>query len=421
MNKSIQNRIMILYFIVIILLIGLVSEELMELKEIFFDLLIFGFVLFDIFTGSESVALKALREKDKLMIVFAGPWIAILGYSVIIQLVEHLTRDYLVHSLTLSVRMMEYIFFFYIALKRIGDMIIDLFFVILILDYCPLVIKYFWEYGLAEGLLLILNGEAAFLHVDIEVHKLTYIFGMFCIYYLYRYIFGDKKKRFLFLFLASGVCMLLGVKRIVLADVVLVVSLVILLYILRKYCSDKFVNRLVLGCAIGVIIASIGYVAIIQNGYFAKLMKAFHISTMSRLTFWDYVSDRYSMTIDYLGHGISFSHRVMVNEYKNIPRIADDKPWKLHNDILGIYMGLGFIGSTLYWIWFFVVRTVIVKKDSIDGFYFAILISLFYYISFMVSNGGLSPFNNGVVVLLILKIVNDFQNSKTILSNNLKG
>lgn len=95
------------------------------------------------------------------------------------------------------------------------------------------------------------------------------------------------------------------------------------------------------------VILSFCYVLSTKYGIFEALTKTYDIDTMGRNEVYNYIERYYSISLGFLGYGFEYTtvllQRIMVaNPDAKIGVVA------LHNNILTVYIELGFIG---FWAW----------------------------------------------------------------------
>lgn len=398
------SQILNILFVITISIIALSSQNIVDIDTLFVDGVICIYLILYVLSQNTVIRIKKKYAGSDMTKIFVVPWMIILIYSLSVQVLRHMTFDYIQHSIMLSGRMILYMLFVRVCYEKLRDHISIYLLRVLIICYIPSVLKHFMEYGIYNGLKILFSEEASFAGLALEVHQLSYIFGFLAVYFLFMHIYqGRYKSESLKYFWVSFIFMLLGVKRIATAATIVCIFILYIFKILSKISTKKAFKVALFGAFMMCPIAIL-YVSFIRNGQFENILNLYHINSMSRLNFWNYFRNRYDISWKFMGYGISFSHRAMSNEYMYIQRLGHAT--NLHNDVLGIYMGLGFVGSILYWYWFFYYRCKKVGQKSLQAGIFCFIILLNYFIGFMVSNGGLNPFNNAIVCLLVMVCMN---------------
>lgn len=263
-----------------------------------------------------------------------------------------------------------------------------------IIAYIPAILKHFSKFGLINGIFIVFSAEANNMSLDLEVHGLTYVFGFLGLYYMYcSYVQKKEKKQ---MCVISIVLMLLGVKRIVIAATALTI---LLLLLMSKIKGKRRYVVIQLMCIVMIFAAYI-YITILKNGTLEQIFNTYNIADNFRMNFANYLRNKYEISPSFLGYGMAYSHRIIVHEYSNIQYLTTAV--NIHNDLLGIYLGTGFIGFGIYWYVFFFDRcSLLWKKYGSDSLLFAFLISFYYFMNMLVSNIGLDPFYYSVYFMVI--------------------
>ena len=239
-----------------------------------------------------------------------------------------------------------------------------------------------------------LSGDIFSAQIALEVHTLTYLLGFVYVYYFYQWMVQKKPVRskvILSLFMTIA-----GVKRIVLAAI-LMVSLVILL---SAWLKEKTRLRLLKVGSVIMVFVAFGYVYSIKSGVLETTLQMLGIDANFRFNFWDHFSTRYSLSPLFFGYGISYPHRILHHEWSQIQDL--NTAANIHNDVLGFYLGLGFCGFVAYWWLFFCKRVQMLgNKISVSSATFSIIISLFYFVIMMTSNEGMMEFPHAIYFLMI--------------------
>lgn len=184
--------------------------------------------------------------------------------------------------------------------------------------------------------------------VDIEIHDITFVMGVYILYFLFfcpsekfRYIYALVA---LFLFFA-------GLKRIAFLSLFLGIAFALFCKIL----GPKGKSILLISTGVFIVGFSFYYVTIIQNGSFTKFLMEHDIELSGRERIYDYVAQFYEVTPSYRGKGYEYCVqllRTMINTSNQVIAVT-----AIHNDILKMYVELGFWGFTWWTITYFVFQT----------------------------------------------------------------
>ena len=329
---------------------------------------------------------------------FMLPVLLIFVYSIPNQLVRGLSFDYLQNTITTCVRFLAYYCVGMITVRVFGKRTVEYLLLMGIVAYVPAFIRHFQMYGLAGGITILLSLDVFHANLALEIHTLTYIFGFIALYYAYR-LCVEKEKGARWLFWLSVLLTMVGVKRIVLAALVFAI---IMMLILNRFKPSQRYNLMHLGCWL-LIASSFAFLYLVHSGILEQALSSFGVNTNDRLFLWGLVRDKYTISPLFLGHGISYGTRIMEYVWKNthlIHMVA------LHCDIIRLYLGVGFVGSLLYWYNFFYATMRRVNRIcSTNAAMFAFTMAVYFYINSATSNEGLNPITNGIFFAIIYTVV----------------
>lgn len=193
----------------------------------------------------------------------------------------------------------------------------------------------------------------------LEVHSVTLTFGMLILYYL---LFNKDRKKLII----STVFFLLGFKRIA----IIAIPLAILTYAMVNKKPNK-VKIIINMLAILTFATSFIYIYIIRSGFLDVLVLKFDINTMSRIQAYNYFNSYYTLSPDYWGTGVGFVMMHLKGLGQELHSIGD-----LHNDILKMYIELGFFGFFGFFINMIIFQTnrLLKMHYKVGIIYFTILI-----------------------------------------------
>lgn len=402
-------RVLNTAFYIILFLIAVSSTHLISLPNRVIELLLILFILLYLIEHNFKIVLS--REDVKILGLFCVPWLIIMVYSLIIQFSRSMAADYKTHTLFLCLEMILYFLCFYIAYDKLKEKIVDYIFIFFVVAYIPKIIAHFIQFGLIRGITLLYSEENLSSGSALEINKLTYLFGLISVYYLFCLLVKvnnkDKNKRF---FILSLIMTILGIKRIVTFSVILTIVMLLLLLRIRR---RGLLFSILTAISVGMCVFAMVYVIMIYNGTYEQILNRFGINSMGRTTYWNLFRSTYRISPTFLGNGISFTHRVIHDYGYSIIKFNKNQFISaLHNDVLAIYIGLGFFGSILYWIWFFMIKCFAfgIKHPAVGVF--SLVVSVQYFIDFTVSNAGLS--NDVFAISFILIVVAYFEYKKNI-------
>lgn len=228
-----------------------------------------------------------------------------------------------------------------------------------------------------KNLILSFGGDTGTLMQSVEIHELTFALGLYLLYMILNWREARKKKLFWVLFILACFCYLSGFKRIGAFAIVFCVLVKLILTLLTREKRKGWLMAVTM-IAIGV---AFGYICFVRGGGFDFLENEFQVNTMGRRDLYAFIEDYYTIGPDYFGQGAGF-----------VSRLFSDLPGRyvvraLHNDVLGLYIDIGFWG---FWIWmlaFFPMRVWYVTKwQGVRGGILSACYCLFVIITAMTDN-----------------------------------
>ena len=212
-----------------------------------------------------------------------------------------------------------------------------------------------------------------------EIHDITFTYGFFIIYLLF---FAQHTKERILCLLVSIFFFILGWKRIAL--LALPVALFFGLIMGRMKPNRRIGFMKFIGwCAV---IISFGYVVVTKTGAFEYITNYFGIDTMGRNDVYKYIEKYYQISLGFMGYGFEYTtvilQKIMVdNPNAHIGVVA------LHNNILTIYIELGFLGfwAWMIYTWVFQVNWMINHWGEKTGMLF-FLCEMYIFITYTTDN-----------------------------------
>ena len=190
----------------------------------------------------------------------------------------------------------------------------------------------------------------------LEIHEVTFLEGIFVLYYLFFSPKETKQQRTRNWVLAgcSFFFVLAGMKRILLPA--LVVSAFYIWALRRSHAKEKLI---MLTGAAWVTLFWV-YLYLVHTGAISRILNAVGINMMGRDYIWSLAKPYYQFSPTFIGLGFE-AVDAMVTRFYEIGLI--DVAYPLHNDILKVFVELGFPGlcfwcAFLYMIlpWFWIKR-----------------------------------------------------------------
>ena len=182
----------------------------------------------------------------------------------------------------------------------------------------------------------------------IEIHDITFVMGVFFLYFVffcprekYRYVYAAIA---MFLFFA-------GLKRIAFLSL----SLAIIFAVICKLFCARNQRRILMITAILIVAFCYYYIAIIQDGTFIRFLTEHEIELNGREKIYDYISNFYELKPSYRGKGYEFYVQLLKSMKGTKDQVVAITA--VHNDILKLYVELGFWGFLVWILTYYVYQT----------------------------------------------------------------
>lgn len=182
-------------------------------------------------------------------------------------------------------------------------------------------------------------GETGPVIQQMEIHELTFGLGVCLLFGVLNWKeFRRHPEGPVFLAL-TAFCFLSGFKRI---GIVAMGAAFALWILLRPLCGKHASPLWVMLAAFAGIAAAFLYICMVKGGIFEFLSARFGLNTMGRRELSRFIDEYYWIGPDFLGNGAGFVTRM----FSDLPEEYTIRA--LHNDILLVYIDIGFWG---FWVW----------------------------------------------------------------------
>lgn len=173
-----------------------------------------------------------------------------------------------------------------------------------------------------------------------EIHDITFSYGFFIIYFLF---FAQHNRERTIGIILALFYFILGWKRIALTALPLTIFFALIMGRMKSKTRIRFMTFI----AWTFVIISFAYVVITRVGLFDTIMEHFNIDTMGRSEVYNYIEKYYRISLGFIGYGFEYTTVILVQVSQANPE-AHIGVVGLHNNILTLYIELGFIG---FWAW----------------------------------------------------------------------
>lgn len=222
------------------------------------------------------------------------------------------------------------------------------------------------------------GGEAIGFFRLLEIHEVTFSFGLFLIYFI---VTGFRKN--LKHIIGSAFFFILGFKRIGIGAVVLCT----VFYLLTRRMSFKHLKKLGLIITVSMVIGGFAYVVYVRSGLFVRTMEDLHIDLMGRQNLYRYIENYYRINPLFFGHGFESIREIlkMAGDIK-VGDTTISRMSALHNDYLAMFIEMGFFGFLFWEIFQFVSLPLHAARYGKEAYYLALLSAFYMGFCFMTDN-----------------------------------
>lgn len=227
-----------------------------------------------------------------------------------------------------------------------GERAADAFFAAMAMTNALIALLELPGYGLMQSVRSVIDGivsygNAAGYMRALEIHDVTFLFGQFFVYYAALAPRGDARRRRGCRVRAAAAMafMLLGLKRTAIPAALL--WSVLAAFLLRRRRPVCWI--VALGAA--MIVLFWVYLAAIRSGLLFALTDRLGIDTMGRAYLWQLAEPYYSLSPAFAGQGFEAVDAIVSGWYHD-GLLTHAYPF--HNDILKVYVELGFFGFLLW-------------------------------------------------------------------------
>lgn len=182
----------------------------------------------------------------------------------------------------------------------------------------------------------------------IEIHDITFVMGVFIIYFLF-FCPGEKYR-----FLYAGIALFFffaGLKRIAFLSLLLAIMFAL---VCQALSARKQAFTLIITACVIVAFCYI-YIILIQKGLFTQYCIDHEIELNGREKIYDYISNFYEVSPSYRGKGYEFCVQLLKSMKGTQDQVVNITA--VHNDILKMYVEMGFWGFMLWIFGYYVFQT----------------------------------------------------------------
>lgn len=228
----------------------------------------------------------------------------------------------------------------------------------------------------------------------IEMNELCFAFGIYLLFFL----LAKQKIRYRFwLILLTAFLTSVGLKRIVIAGV-------FCSFIMSFFCglfSEKIAKKILNILKYVLIIAGIAYIVFVKTGLYNDVAQWLGIDTKGRVELNNFIDQYYTISPVFFGYGLGYIVRLLQT---GAFRAATDIE-ALHNDILRLYIEIGFWGFLAWIFTFWGYRISYFSRRSIQTCLVAFSAFLYCFITYLTDNTSFYFYTNMAVFTVTLACV----------------
>lgn len=189
----------------------------------------------------------------------------------------------------------------------------------------------------------------------LEIHEVTFLYAFFVVYYLFfapRHT-ARQRTRNRVLIALSVWFLLVGIKRILIPAIF--VSIVYVWFVRRRRSPSFWVIL----TGVFWVVLFWTYLTMVHYGTISQLMHMFGINPMGRDYIWGLTKAYYRFSPTYIGLGFEAVDAIVTHFYE-VGLI--DVAYPLHNDILKVFVELGFPGLVFWSVYLYIILPVYWSK-----------------------------------------------------------
>lgn len=226
---------------------------------------------------------------------------------------------------------------------------------------------------------------------EMEVHEMTFALGLYVVYMLIDYGRIQKKSVNAAFFAGALFFFLAGFKRIGILAAALAPAVYWLLNLLSNH--GRRWKRLLIWCGVAAIAIMLLYVAVISLGLLDYLKNVLGIDLMGRENLLGEIRQYFYFGPGYMGYGTGFTYELL-NALRGLG---------LHNDVLSLYIDIGFWGFIVWMAIYFPITLGFIEKwQGMKGGLLAFSYGVYLMATALTDNTMNYTFMTGAIALLIM-------------------
>ncbi len=328
--------------------------------------------------------LSRIKKTASFIGVYAFVLVGIIVWSVFLWIINLETIDFILRGASKFMYQFLVLLIIFSGVYMFGERAIHAtFYGIALANFIILLIN-LQTYGISESI----NSVMAMFHGAeaqegfaraMEIHDITFAFGFYIIYFIF---FAKHNRERIVDIAIAAFFFILGWKRIAFAALPAAIAAAVMMGWMRPKTRRRFMKVI----AWGFVIFSFLYVVATRTGFFEAVTNEFGINTMGRNDVYKYIEKYYDISIGFIGYGFEYTTVILQQAMLENPE-AKIVVTALHNNILTVYIELGFIGfwAWLLYTWVFQLRWMLTHwEEKVAMLFF--LSELYIFITYMTDN-----------------------------------
>ncbi len=328
--------------------------------------------------------LNRIQKTSSFVGVYAFVLVGIIVWSIFLWIINLETVEFIIRGASKFMYQFLVLLIIFAGVYMFGERAIHATFYGLVLANSIMLVINLGTYGIGpsiESMMAMFRGAEAqegFARA-MEIHDITFAFGFYIIYFVF---FAKHNRERVIDIMAAAFFFILGWKRIALAALPAAIAAAVVMGWMRPKSRKRFMQII----AWGFVIFSFLYVVATRTGVFDAVTETLGINTMGRNEVYDYIEKYYDISLGFIGYGFEYTTVILQQVMLDNPE-AKIGVVALHNNILTVYIELGFIGfwAWLLYTWVFQLRWMLTHwGEKVAMLFF--LSEMYIFITYMTDN-----------------------------------
>ena len=328
--------------------------------------------------------LNRIKKTASFIGVYAFVLIGIIVWSIFLWIINLETIDFIVRGAAKFMYQFLVLLIIFAGVYMFGERAIHATFYGLALANFIILLINLQAYGISDSvnsMMAMFQGaesQTGFARA-MEIHDITFAFGFYIIYFIF---FAKHNRERIADIAIAAFFFILGWKRIALAALPAALAAAVVMGRMRPKSRKRFMQIV----AWGFVVFSFLYVVATRTGIFDAVTETLGINTMGRNEVYSYIEKYYNISLGFIGYGFEYTTVILQQVMLDNPD-AKIGVVALHNNILTVYIELGFVGfwAWILYTWVFQLRWMLTHWDEKVALLF-FLSELYIFVTYMTDN-----------------------------------